>query len=221
MNTPTGRIRAILVLAISLIVSSGADAESPGQAPAGVKSEPYFLDQAPAFSAFRFAVVVMRDVGWSEAEVARVLREASRIYLQECRFSLEVEGIHYIEVDARVHHLDRMLQEQLLAELDEIGRPTVFFIGATSGDDVAYAYLQGTASPSQGTAWLSRQAAKECRAPLLAHEIGHIALEATRHSGQPGNLMGDSCRFSNIGNHSINTDLNQRQCRTLWHRYGQ
>ena len=210
---------ALPVLLVCLLTMYGVRAESPGQFEPGIKSGRNFLGQAPAYSGMSFAVIVFRDVGWSEVEVTAVIAEASRVYARNCRFTLDVTGIRFIEVDARLHHLDEAMQQRLLVELGDIDRPIVFFIGATSANDAAYAYLQGTVSPGQGTAWLSRQATKQCRGPLLAHEIGHIALQASRHSRQPGNLMRDSCHSSNISNQSINTDLNQQQCQTLWSRY--
>jgi len=213
------QVEVLPVLLVCLFTMYGARAESPGQFEPGIKSERNFLSQAPAYSGVSFPVIVFRNVGWSEAEVTAVIAEASRIYARNCRFTLDVTGIRFIEVDARLHHLDEGMQQQLLTELGDIDRPIVFFIGATSGNNAAYAYLQGTVSPYQGTAWLSRQATKQCRGPLLAHEIGHIALLASRHSRQPGNLMRDSCHSSNLSNQSIDTDLNQQQCQTLWRRY--
>jgi len=213
------QVNALPVLLLCLFTMYGLRAESPGQFVPGIKSERNFLRQAPAYSGISFAVIVFRDVGWSEAEITDVIAEASRIYARNCHFTIDVTSISFIEIDARLHHLDEAMQQRLLVELGDIDRPIVFFIGATSANDAAYAYLQGTVSPSQGTAWLSRQATTQCRGPLLAHEIGHIALQASRHSRQPGNLMRDSCHSSNISNQSINTDLNQQQCQTLWSRY--
>jgi len=221
MNIRIRRFSVFLLLATSLCAVPGVRAESPEQFVTKIESESDFLQQAPVYSELSFPVIVFRDVGWTEPEVTRVIREASHIYARECQFTLNVTGIRFVDVSSRLHHLDNRMQEQLLAQLDDIDRPLVFFIGTTSGHDAAYAYLLGTASPSQGTAWLTRQVTKQCRGPLLAHEIGHIALEASHHSRQPGNLMQNSCRSSNISNQSAGTSLNHKQCQMLWDRYAQ
>jgi hypothetical protein len=219
MSTRIRRVRSTLLAALFVLAGFDSLAESPDRFERAERPKSPFLDEAPVYSGMGLSVVVFRDVGWTEPEVSQILQETSRIYARECRFSLNFTGIRFIEVDERLHDLDDYLQERLLAELPDIERPVAFFMGRTSGDQTAYAYLQGTASPSQGTAWISRQVAAPCRAQLLAHEIGHVALAADRHSREPGNLMGESCSFTNFGNQSTGTDLNRQQCQTLWRRY--
>ena len=220
MNTGKSRISLALLLGICIGLQSLTHADSPGpQANYGDYSRLY-LNDAPRYSGIDFSVVVFREVGWNVREVRRVLREASDIYAHACYFSLNLVAIRYLDVDQSLHRIDEYLQQQLLASLDGFARPTLFFVGDTHAGDFAYAYLEGTASPSQGTAWMSRRVPKRCRGRLLAHEIGHIALNTGRHSKQPENLMQSHCRDSNLDNHMANTGLSDNQCQILWRRYG-
>ena len=180
------------------------------------------IREAPDNSRLFFEVFVFRNAGWSEREVKRVIAEARDIYARQCRFNLVARQISFIHVEAQLHRINHELQEQLLTRLVDVKRPAVFFIDDTRDEDfAAYAYLEGTASPSQGTAWITRNAARQCRGPMLAHELGHIALNTGKHVEVGNNLMGFSCQRSNVSRQPINTNLTPQQCKTLWRRYAQ
>jgi len=220
MSLSTRVNKALLVLAGLLLVSSSL-AESPDGVQPDVESDFDLTQYAPDRTVIRFSVVVFDNVGWSESEVRHVLDEAKSIYARECRVELAPTYIQFVDIDYELRKLSQYQQEQVLDQLDNIERPVVLFIDETTELDYAYAYLEGTESPSQGTAWLTRQARAECRGPMLAHELGHIALRADKHSGIPDNLMNFSCRHSNISNQLVNTDLTRQQCEILWKRYSQ
>jgi hypothetical protein len=222
MNTSAPRIKAVLISILSLLIISDSMAESPGEVQHQANRNFDLLREAPEYSEMAFSVIVFNDVGWSKTEVERVITEARQIYAKRCRFSLRVRSTEFITVDSNLHRLNDELQEQFLAELGEAKRPIVFFVGDTREPDfAAYAYLEGTISPSQGTAWLTRRAAKECRGPMLAHELGHIALNMAKHASSNNNLMAFSCQRSNISRQPVNTDMTPEQCETLWRRYTQ
>lgn len=167
-------------------------------------------------AATTYRVIVFSDVGWTKKEVERITQEAAAIYARECNFALTSASVEFIRLEQDFYRLDKAMQEQLLAELSDVKRPIVFFINETVENDYAYAYIRGTVSPSQGTAWISRKTSKTCRGPLLAHELGHILLKQKQHSQLPGNLMRDSCRHSNVENHSVDTYLTAQQCQNLY-----
>ena len=222
MNILAPRIKALLIFILGLLIIPDSMAESPDQVQHPTKRNFDLLREAPEYSEMAFSVFVFNDVGWTETEVERVITEASQIYAKHCRFSLRVRSTKFITVDSNLHRLNDELQEQFLAELGEAKRPIVFFVGDTREPDfAAYAYLEGTISPSQGTAWLTHRAAKECRGPMLAHELGHIALNMSKHTSSNNNLMAFSCRRSNVSRQNVNTDLTPEQCETLWRRYTQ
>jgi len=203
-----------------MLVLANALAESPEPVDPVNKQDFDLIRDAPTNSGMSFEVFVFRDAGWSEIEVERVIDEARQIYAGECRFSLIISSMIFISVAPELHRINYRLQEQLLIDLGDVQRPVIFFIDDTlEYDFAAYAYLQDTASPSQGTAWITRNAAKQCRGPMLAHEIGHIALNADKHVLQNNNLMAFSCQRSNVSRQSINTDLTPEQCETLWGRH--
>lgn len=221
MNGLIKSISQTYLIAFSLLVSSLTFAESPDVPEFNSRNEIRLLSDAPTISEISFSVIVFNEVGWTENEVNRIIDEANQIYLQECRVSFNVRSIEFATVDGRLHDLTHELQEELLMELSDRPRPIVFFIEKTSEADFAYAYIEGTASPSQGTVWLTRESASECRGSMLAHELGHIALEQKIHSDENNNLMNRSCRHSNVKGQFINTQLNSKQCEVLWRKYGQ
>ncbi len=167
---------------------------------------------------FAFSVFIMDGSGWTLSDVAHTIREAASIYDKQCDFKISIRSIQQGTVALHLQNFNEVRQAKLLSMLKP-ERPTVFFIDNTQDRDIAYAYLENTASPSQGTIWITRRARKECRGSLLAHEIGHIALHFPSHQTDPGNLLSYSCTTSNIQNATLNIKLTAEQCRTLHQRY--
>lgn len=179
------------------------------------------LDKAPLSSTMQFSVVIMDQSGWSETEVRGVIQQAARIFSRECRVDLNPVSFELVIPRRELRLLTGDLQEQLVEALGNRQRPIVFFIYGTDSDDIAYAYLEETVSPSQGTAWITRRSTRECRGVLLAHELGHIALQYDGHDTRKENLMSSSCRLSNINSQPLNTRIGADQCQLLWRRYGE
>ena len=215
-------VKVFYSLILSLFVTVNIFAESPDQTERKLLEDFDSIQNAPANSGMTFTVYVFYNAGWSEREVRRVIAEAGEIYARQCRFRLVASSINFIHVDANLHRIDNQLQEKLLKDLGDIERPAIFFIDDTSDEDfAAYAYLKDTQSPSQGTAWITGNAARQCRGAMLAHELGHIALNTGKHVVMHDNLMGFSCQRSNVRRQPVNTGLTPQQCQTLWRRYAQ
>ncbi len=167
---------------------------------------------------FAFSVFVMDDSGWTLSEVGQTIQRAAKIYFEQCRFQLSLRSIQRGTLSGHLQEFNETKQAKLLALLKP-ERPMVFFVRQTEDQDIAYAYLENAPSPSKGTIWITRRAREQCRGPLLAHEIGHIALNFPSHQADLGNLMSYSCVNSNIQNAAVNTHLNTSQCETLRQRY--
>ena len=182
------------------------------------RSEIYSVEQTPTGKGLEFSVVVFRDIGWGLDTVTNAIKQAAQIYASECDFYFTVNEIRMGGVANRFHNLTEPMQQELIESLN-LPRPIVFFINTTTDNDYAYSYQQGTVSPSQGTVWMTRRVVPACHGPLLAHELGHIALDVAEHSNAPKNLMGFTCYSSNVQNFAGNTKLTRRQCQRLHQRY--
>ena len=167
---------------------------------------------------FALSVFVTDGSEWTLDDVAQTIREAAGIYANQCDFKISVRSVQQGMVALGLQNFNEARQAKLLSILKP-ERPTVFFVNRTQDRDIAYAYLEHTPSPSQSTIWITRRARKEGRGPLLAHEIGHIALDFPSHQADPGNLMSYTCVTSNVENAQTNIRLSPRQCRMLHTRY--
>lgn len=215
---PRPLVEFLILLAVQGWFGIPVWAEAPDRESSVFLESNRFLEEAPADNGLQIPLVILDGAGWRPSEVWNIWREATAIFRRECRFRLSAHKLRLIGVKPSWQSLDEREQAELLQMLDYDTRPVVFFIGSAEGDFGAFAYLEGTVSPSQGTAWLTREIPRRCRARQLAHEIGHVLLQVGNHSTDPDNLMYRDCRRSNLGNFAINTDLNESQCRTLWRR---
>ena len=132
---------------------------------------------------FVFSVFVVEDSVWTLNEVAQTIRETVGIYAKQCDFNISVRSVQRGTVARHLQDFNESRQAQLLSVLNP-ERPTVFFVRQTQDRDIAYAYLEHTPSPSQGTIWITRRAKKECRGLLLAHEIGSCCFTFSFSSGR-------------------------------------
>lgn len=179
-----------------------------------LSSTELYGEAAPAHSGFAFSAVLLADSGWTLAEVKDTIKHAANIYSSACDFRFSVSKIVAVEAAPRYQWLDERLEQELLQKLG-LPRPIALFVNQTTTNDYAYSYLSDTVSPSEGTAWVTRKASPSCRGPLFAHELGHIAFNNATHSRELQNLMGYTCRSSNIENFADNTKLTTKQCGML------
>jgi len=171
----------------------------------------------PMDRGFGFTVVVVRNAGWHSDEIKAAVREAAAIFWRRCRLPVSVEQILTVDLPGDYQELDETEEERLVGGLAE--RPAVLFVNKTTENHNAYSYLESWPISRAGTVWITRDAPTVCRGPLLAHEIGHVALDQAEHSDDLDNLMSHRCGHSNLTNLRINTELSERQCARLKRRF--
>ena len=166
---------------------------------------------------FDFSVVVVRNAGWQPDEIDTTIREAAAIFWHRCRLPISMDRVFTIDLSDDYQVLDETEEERLVGGLAE--RPMVLFVNTTTERHNAYSYLESWPISRAGTVWITRDAPTVCRGPLLAHEIGHVALNDPAHSDDPDNLMSHRCGHSNLTNQRINTELSEQQCTLLKRRF--
>ncbi len=171
----------------------------------------------PAGHGFNFSVVVVRNAGWQPDEIETAIRETAAIFLHRCGLPISVDRVLTVDLPDDYQELDETEEERLVGGLAE--RPAVLFVNATTDNHNAYSYLESWPISRAGTVWITRDAPTVCRGPLLAHEIGHVALDDPEHSDDPDNLMSHRCGHSNLTNQRINTELSEQQCTLLKRRF--
>lgn len=213
------------LLTSMIVVGAGGVESADTISPAIVKHELQLPPDRPMTGSrpgseahFSFNVFVFENTDWTLDEVAETIRQAANIFATECGFSIELKKFLSGRVPPAFLQLDTAKQALILGLLN-IPRPVVFFINQTANHDYGYSYLAATPSPSQETVWITRRVAPSCRGRLLAHEIGHIALNVATHSPIRDNLMGYTCHHSNVRNFATNVGLTQAQCKVLEERY--
>jgi hypothetical protein len=171
----------------------------------------------PTGRGFDFTVVVVRNAGWRADEIETAIREAAAIFLHRCGLPISVNRVLTIDLPGFYQELDEAEEERFVGGL--VDRPAALFVNATTEHHNAYSYLESWPISRAGTVWITRDAPTVCRGPLLAHEIGHVALDQAEHSDDQDNLMSHRCGHSNLTNQRINTELSQRQCTLLKRRF--
>ena len=149
------------------------------------------------------SVNIMGDVR-SESFVKTAMTKVTDIY-QQCGLSLS------IEVNSRPEESTTDLSEGML---NFYGRqhasypPTVYVVESTLERDVAFSYLPSLNRDISGTAWITNRVSDACFAWVVAHEIGHIALDSSAHHPDKRNVMNRFC--------SGNSNFNRRTALPRW-----
>ncbi|MBS1270068.1 MAG: hypothetical protein MAG794_01021 [Gammaproteobacteria bacterium] len=160
-----------------------------------------------------YPVAVLLGAGWKREQIERAIGDTEAIYAR-CGVVVTAGAIYWLQAPDDFQVLDEAEQTGLLTKL-EPERPAAVFVNQTTDGDIAYSYLESAPIAGRGTAWITRNSDPTCIGALLAHELGHIMLDAARHSSQPGNLMAHTCTHSNIAGATPNTALSEAQCRRL------
>jgi hypothetical protein len=163
-----------------------------------------------------YPLAILDQVGWDRPDVERAIRQVEDIFGQ-CGITVTAGAIYRLQAPEAFRVLDESMQPDLLAGLPP-DRPVVLLVDRTTDNDVAYSYLESAPVPSRGSAWITRRSRDVCLGVLMAHELGHILLDAARHSSDPGNLMSHTCSFSNVSGSGISAHLSAAQCKRLRER---
>lgn len=134
----------------------------------------------------------------SESFVRAAMEQVSEIY-QQCELSLAAEVKTWPEESSTELPLEQIYQ---LTRQYKQHAPTVFVIESTLENDVAFSYLPSLNRDVSGTAWISDRVSDSCFSWLVAHEIGHIALNSSEHHPSRRNVMNRFCSKNNNFNRS-------------------
>lgn len=206
-------IERVLILAVCLLFWGQSALASPDDEITIVKT----FDGASAAHVdgadVVYRVAMLAGVGWRGTDIAKITRDVEEIF-DQCRITVAAGEMHWLETGAEFHILDEALESRLLGMLPP-DRPIVLLVDRTTNQDLAYAYVRTAPPERRDTAWITQTVPDACLAPLMAHELGHILLDSTDHSDDPGNLMHHSCTVSNISGARAGTLLTEAQCERI------
>jgi|GEM_PF-5752373 len=151
----------------------------------------------PVAARATLSAALLDGSGWTVATVRSALAAARTLLRTRCAIDIEVPRLVVVEAPPAYWRLAASSEARLYARL-RAWRPQLLFVHATVDNDVAYSYLADSPVPQAGSAWFTRNVAGPCAGQLIAHEIGHLALNSAAHDPDPDNFMHPGCRASNI-----------------------
>ena len=210
---------AFFVVVMVLCLSGCAPAQNPEQ---GVRLEQSSIDNVAVDSIQRDSVSFSVDpspinvniIGnaRSESFVKNAMIEVDDIY-QQCGLPLS------IQVNSEPEEITDDLTEDklyLLSQKHAPFPPTVYVIGSTQERDVAFSYLPSIKRDVSGTAWITDRVSDACFSWVVAHEIGHVALDSGVHHPDRRNVMHRFCSGNNNFNRSTSLPRwDDQQCSVL------
>ncbi len=148
----------------------------------------------------------------NESFVNKAMIEVADIY-QQCDLRLS------FQVNSKTEEITTDLPEDklyLLSQEHAPYPPTVYVIESTLERDVAFSYLPSLKRDVSGTAWITDRVSDACFAWVVAHEIGHIALDNSAHHPNKRNVMHRFCSVNNNFNRSTSLpSWDDQQCSVL------
>ena len=210
---------ALFMVVMVFCLSGCVPAQKPEQ---GVGLEQSSIDNVAVDSSQRDSVSIRVDpspinvniIGnaRSESFVKNAMIEVADVY-QQCGLPLS------IQVNSEPEEITDDLPEDKLYFLSQKHAPfppTVYVIGSTLERDVAFSYLPSIKRDVSGTAWITDRVSDACFAWVVAHEIGHIALDSSLHHPDRRNVMHRFCSANNNFNRSTSLPRwDDRQCSVL------
>lgn len=160
-----------------------------------------------------YPLAVLNAAGWEKVRVERAIHEVEAIFAQ-CGILVTAGSVYWLETSSQFLDLHESMQGRLLSRLPSM-RPIALLVDQTADNDVAYSYLNSAPVASRGTAWVTRNSHPACLGILLAHELGHVLLNTTRHSDDGDNLMSHTCTVSNVAEFRPDASLAESQCEKL------
>lgn len=152
----------------------------------------------------------------SEAFVEAAMVEVADIYRQ-CGLSISTQ------VNLKSEEPTAELPQDKLnspSQQHERYPPTVYVIESTLEGDVAFSYLPSINLDVSGTAWITNRVSDACFAWVVAHEIGHIALDSSVHHPDKRNVMNRFCSGnSNFNRSRALPRWDAQQCTDLRHYF--
>jgi len=211
---------ALAVVVVPLAAGCGATRPT-GDRPAAPIERVRVLDlplesappAAPVAARATLTAALLDGSGWTVATVRAALAAARTLLRERCAIDIEVPRLVVVEAAPAYRRLAATSEARLYARL-RAWRPRLLFVHATVDNDVAYSYLVGSPVPQAGSAWFTRNVVGPCAGQLIAHEIGHLALNSAAHDPDPANFMHPGCRASNLEGRSP-PRIEARQCTRL------
>ena len=157
------------------------------------------------------SVNIMGDVR-KESFVKTSMTKVVDIY-QQCGLPLSIQVNLRPEESATDMSEDKL---KFLGQQHAAYPPTVYVIESTLERDVAFSYLPSLNRDVSGTAWITDRVSDACFAWVVAHEIGHIALDSSAHHPDKRNVMNRFCSGNNNFNRSTALPRwDEQQCAVL------
>jgi len=202
--------RWLRFLAVAALVVPGIGCRVVHREPVGTPPPVRPVRSSPLPIVYRLPVTVVAGSGWSPTKVHAAIADASRLFQHACGFALEASGLTWLPASTRP--LDDGDEAALVMQ---VPRPRLVFVGATTANDVAYAYPANAPLAQAGTAWFTGQVLPACAGRLVAHELGHLALSSGAHESGTDDLMSRGCRASNIAGGEEPVSIEPRRCARL------
>ncbi|GEM_PF-3042212 len=153
---------------------------------------------------FDVDVVLLRNSGWSEAEVRELMSKATEVYM-EC--GIQLANVKIVTATApQSTWIDSYMESEkgLVRSLPSaVKRPTVFFVRSNREGNWAYSYNKevcGT-SPRCDTAWVTKDIFSPVRINqfkgdnwkyVVGHEIAHLVGNCSHNNDSVDNIMNDN-----------------------------